>query len=32
MLARLIEPLRYFGALIFAAAIGSLIGWLQNVA
>lgn len=31
MLARLIEPLRYFGALIAAAAIGSLMGWLHNV-
>ena len=31
MLARLAEPARYFGALIIAAGIGSLIGWLHNV-
>lgn len=32
MWTRLAEPARYFGALIAAAAFGSLIGWLQNVA
>lgn len=30
MLARLFEPVRYFGALIVAAGVGSLIGWLHN--
>lgn len=32
MIARLAEPLRYFGALVIAAGFGSLIGWLHNVA
>lgn len=31
MLGRLTEPLRYFGALIAAAGVGSLVGWLHNV-
>lgn len=31
MWARLVEPLRYFGALIIAGGVGSLIGWLHNV-
>lgn len=30
MWVRLAEPARYFGALLAAAALGSLIGWLQN--